>query len=163
MQVSKLFKNKNNRKLLIVTVVTTIIIGILWRENLVQKNRIDSLTKTVKEKTKQIDELKSNNNNLLKGVREALDENSMYQFLFPPQGSTSINNSQTSDNSQTSIQQSCQQDHAKYNSCLNEYNSEMLEYQSCLQCKQNNGFGCGFGCAEPYNNCRQYKPSSLCN
>ena len=145
----------------IVVILIAILIGLLWRENLIQKNNIDSLTKTVKEKTKQIDELKSNNDNLLKSVREALNENSMYQFLLPSQRDTST--STFTDNSQTSIQQSCQEDHARYNSCLTEYNSKMLEYQSCQQCKQNNGFGCGLGCTEPYNNCRQYKPSSLCN
>jgi len=57
----------------------------------------------------------------------------------------------------------CQEDQTKYNSCLTEYNTKMLEYQNCLNCNVNNGFGCEISCIEPHNGCSQYKSGMLCN
>lgn len=61
------------------------------------------------------------------------------------------------------ITEDCKKDQDKYNSCLTKYNTEMIEYQSCMTCKANDEYGCGLACIKPYNNCEQYKPSSLCN
>jgi len=61
------------------------------------------------------------------------------------------------------IKQDCKEDRDRYTACLTEYNTKMVEYQSCLSCKENNGFGCGLYCMEPHNNCNQYKPGFLCD
>jgi len=61
------------------------------------------------------------------------------------------------------IKSNCKENQDKYNSCLTKYNTDMIEYQSCVTCKANNEYGCALACTKPYNNCEQYKPSSLCN
>lgn len=47
----------------------------------------------------------------------------------------------------------CSDDAAAYNSCLIKYNTDMIEYQSCLMCEQSSGFGCSTSCISPNNVC----------
>jgi hypothetical protein len=77
------------------------------------------------------------------------------------QDNTGVNYQQN--NYDKNIKQDCQEDQIKYSSCLTEYNTKMIEYQSCLSCKANEEFGCGLACIKPSNNCNQYKIGPLCN
>ena len=77
--------------------------------------------------------------------------------------SETISNQAAQENISDDISKKCQEDQVKYNSCLTEYNTKMLEYQNCLNCKANNGFGCEISCIEPHNSCGQYKSEMLCN
>lgn len=77
--------------------------------------------------------------------------------------SETISNQAVQENISDDISKKCQEDQVKYNSCLTEYNTKMLEYQNCLNCKANNGFGCEISCIEPHNSCGQYKSEMLCN
>ncbi len=52
---------------------------------------------------------------------------------------------------QARFEQKCQDEQAKYNSCLIKYNTEMLEYQNCQS--GNKTFGCSLSSWQPINTC----------
>lgn len=153
MGIKKFLRKKKFLKIGLVLSGCSIIV-LLGAVILIQHNKINALNMNVNTKNAQIDNLQKNENPQSEEIQTRRKE---LLNQLNPQSNTS------SGTSNTGLGQDCQKEQAKYNSCLTEYNTKLLEYQSCMQCKQNKGFGCDITCIQPYNNCSQDKPSSLCN
>jgi len=132
----------------VIIVILIVISGFLYIENKNQEKRINVLVGWLDIQDKKIKEL--NTDLYFKPI------NNINPVMNSPQSKMEENNSSSDPN--TKIKNDCQESQARYNTCLTEYNTKMLEYQSCLSCKERGGFGCEISCTEPYNNCNQYKP-----
>lgn len=149
------------KKVLIIILLIFLItsVSLSLRQNYIQGKKITTLTNSVDDKNKEIKNLNTRiyELSLEKLKQNNISSNNIFNDLIPtPEESSPI------ETFQAKMDKSCQEDQTRYTSCLTEYNTKMIEYQSCQTCEANHGFGCGLSCIEPHNMCSKYKPSSLC-
>lgn len=127
---------------LLLVVFAISVVGLLLRQNYLQGKRINVLVDLVDEKNRETEK---------QGKKELLIDK--YQI-----GGEKIINQQPvllPDNNavdfQARFEQKCQEEQARYNSCLIKYNTKMLEYQNCQSGDKT--FGCPLSSLQPINIC----------
>lgn len=138
------------QKKLLISVIILILGLLLWQSQLQIRALKNNQAQLENTESEYADYSKTSEESALKQAEEKIRQQEKTRKTQEDQYADPLSTANQPD-FQARSEQKCQEEQAKYNSCLIKYSTEMLEYQNCQSGDKT--FGCSLSSWQPINTC----------